>query len=418
MADYRRLRSAGSRSGDARMATELGFASLLVPVGSFVANIVFARTLGASGRGDLAAIIAALAVCEALLAFGLPDILARHIAKGSLPTGVQRTLARAAVAASLIPGVLLCLYCHSRHFSWPVAGVAGLVVPLQTATAVARGVLVGRRAFRRLTSSWILSGALRLVAPVVLILVKNPNENLALILVLGWIVAPAVPIFAGRPFAGRLSSIRDAWQILRESLGVWPLYLAWQLNARLDQLVLAVFVSAGDLGRYAVCVGIAEVPSFLASGPRQVVLARVAKSHAVSGVARITPAILVTGVMSGALSAYFAAPLLAAVFGPEFRSTSLVLGILLAATGFDIAAGLLNSCLIAVGRGRSATMNQLVALSVTLLVLPIAILLGGGISSAAAVRLVGSACAYLLALSRLRRFSRSEGPHVESKRVG
>src|SRR5882762_8344476 len=58
-----------SRLGDARMATELGLASLLLPLGSFAANVVFARTLGASGRGDLAAVIAALAVCEGVLVF-------------------------------------------------------------------------------------------------------------------------------------------------------------------------------------------------------------------------------------------------------------------------------------------------------------------------------------------------------------
>ena len=408
MADVRRVRSALSRSGDARMATELGVASLLVPLGGFVANIVFARTLGASGRGDLAAIVAALAVCEAVLTFGLPDILARHIARGSLPSGVQRSLPMGAVAASLIPGVLISLYCHSRHFSWPVAAVAGCVVPVMIAVAVARGVLVGRRAYRRLTGALVLTGVVRLVAPVVLIVVDNPTENLALILVLGWTVAPAVPIFASRPFAGPLGSVRDSWQILRESLSYWPAQLAWQLNTRLDQLVLAMFVSAADLGRYAVCVGIAEVPSALASGARQVILARVATSHVFHGVMRIAHVFLVAGVVSGALSAYFAAPLLAAVFGHEFSSISLVLGILLAATGFDVAAGLVNIGLTAVGRGRSASMNQLIGLSITVIVLPIAVLHGGGITSAAAVRLVASACAYLLALSSVRRFNRSE----------
>jgi hypothetical protein len=130
VAKHTGVRSAASRPGDARSATELGLASLLLPVGSFAANVVFARTLGASGRGDLAAIIAALAVCEGVLAFGIPDILARHISKGSLPTGAHRYLAAGAVAASLIPGTLIGLYCHSRHFSWPVAAFAGLVVPV------------------------------------------------------------------------------------------------------------------------------------------------------------------------------------------------------------------------------------------------------------------------------------------------
>jgi O-antigen/teichoic acid export membrane protein len=268
--------------------------------------------------------------------------------------------------------------------------------------------LVGRGEYRRLAGSLIVAGACRLVAPAVLLLVKDPTENLALVLVLGWMVAPAIPIFASRPFAGTLGSVRHAWHILRESLGVWPAYLAWQVNSRLDQLVLAVFVSAADLGRYAVCVGIAEVPALLASNPRQVVLARVSKSHDFTGVPRITVAILAIGAIGGALSAYFSAPLLAAVFGPEFRSASLVLGILLAATGFDIGAGLLNSCLVAVGRGRAGSIAPICGLSVTAIVLPVVVLLGGGIESAAAVRLIASMSTYLAAMLCIRRFSRSE----------
>ena len=409
MADFRGMWSAVSRSGDAKGAIRLGLASLLRPVGALVANVVFARVLGASGRGDLAAIVAALAVLETALTFGVPDVLARRGARGSLPTGVPGTLATGAVAASLIPAVLVALYCHSRHFTWPVAVATALVVPVVTATVIGRGVLLGRRAFQTLSVSLILTGVVRLIAPFVLIFVEHPTVNLALILVIAAYVVPAVPIFAGRPFAGPLASARDAWPVLRESLRIWPLYLALPLNARLDQLLLAVFVPAADLGRYAISVGITDVPLFLAAGPRDVVLTRVAKSRSFARIPGITFAIVVTGVVSGALSAFFAAPLLAAVFGTEFRSASLVLGILLAASALDIGAGFLTRCLIGVGRGTSASMCYILGLCVTVIVLPTLLLLGGGTTSAAVTSLASSACTYLLALSSLRRFSRSEG---------
>jgi O-antigen/teichoic acid export membrane protein len=397
------------------MSIELGLASLISPFGGLVANVVIARTLGANGRGDLAAIVAALAVCEAVLAFGLPDVLARHIAKSDMPAGAQRTLARGAVAASIIPGVLVTIYCHSWHFSWPVAVAAGLVVPLTTATVIARGVLLGRHAYRKLTASQIASGMVRLLAPLTLLLVESPTENLGLIAVLSWSVAAAVPIFACRPFAGRAAPIREVMPIFRESLIVWPVQMAWLLHARLDQLVLAAVVSPGDLGRYAVCVGIAEAPSSLASGPRQVLLARAAKSHNLDEIPKIAQATLVTGVIGGAVSGYFADPLLAAVFGPEFRGTAYVLGVLLAATGFEIALGMLNSGLIAVGRVRSAAINQFAGLLLTVVVLPIAVSLGGGILSAAAVRLVASGSACLLARIDVWRFSRSQ--RIESEHL-
>src|SRR5690349_11589049 len=101
MAGFRALGSAAVRSRDGRRSIELGLASALAPLGGFVANIVIARTLGASGRGELAAIVAALGVCEAVLAFGLPDILARHIAKGSIVPCSPRTLVVGAVVISI-----------------------------------------------------------------------------------------------------------------------------------------------------------------------------------------------------------------------------------------------------------------------------------------------------------------------------
>jgi O-antigen/teichoic acid export membrane protein len=408
MAGIRTLGSALLRSRDARLSIELGLATVLGPVAGFVANIVYARTLGASGRGDLAAIVAALSVCEALLTFGLPDILARHIAKGSITPGAQRTLAGGAIAASIIPGAVVAIYCLSRNFTWPVAIAAGLVVPLMTATMIARGVLLGRHAYRKLTASQLVGGVFRLLAPLTLILVEHPTEDLGLMVILGYFVAAAIPIFACRPFAGHAAAIRKAWPILREALIVWPAYAAWPLYANLDQLVLAAMVSPADLGRYAVCMAIAQAPAALASGPRQVLLARAAKSQSLDEIPRIAQTALVIAVITGALSGYFAGPLLAAVFGPEFRGISLVLGILLVATGFEIALGMLNTGLVAVGRVRSATINQGVALLISAVVLPIAVSLGGSILSAAVVRLVAAASACLLSRLGVRRFSRSQ----------
>jgi O-antigen/teichoic acid export membrane protein len=408
MARHRRSGPAPARPRDARSAIELGLATALGPLGGFVANVIIARTLGASGRGELAAIVAALAVCEAVLALGLPDILARHIAKGSIPPGAQRTLARGAVAASIIPGVLVAIYAHRWTFSWPVAVAAGSVVPLITATVIARGVLLGRHAYRKLAASQVVGGTFRLLAPLTLILVDRPTEDLALILVLGWSVAAAIPIFACRPFAGRAAAIREVLPILRESLIVWPLQMAWLLYVYLDQLVLAAFVSSADLGRYAVCAAIAAAPAALASGPRQVLLARAAKSQNLDEIPKIAQTILVIAVISGAVSGFFAGPLLAAVFGPEFGGTSLVLGILLAATGFEIALGMLNTGLVAVGRLRSAMILGFVGLLPTVVVLPIAVSSGGGILSAAVLRLVSAVLACSLARVEVRRFSRSQ----------
>ncbi len=396
------------RSRDARRSLELGLATALGPVGGFVANIIFARTLGASGRGDLAAIVAALAVCEAVLAVGISDILARNIARSGIPPGTQRTLALGAVVASVIPGVLVTVYCHNWQFSLPVAVAAGLTVPMTTATVIGRGVLLGRHEYRKLSLSQIVGGLFRLITPFTLILAGSPTESLGLAIVLSWSMAAAIPIFACRPVSGRAAPIRDVLPILKDSLIVWPLHMAWLLQVYLDQLVLAAFVSPASLGVYAVCVGIAQAPAALASGPRQVLLARAAKSQNLDEIPKVAQAIIVIALVTGVAAGYCADPLLSAIFGPEFGGAAVVLGILLAATGFDIALGLLSTGLIAVGRIKSAAINQSVGLLLTAIVLPIVVASGGGILSAAVIRLASSVAACALARINVRRFSQSQ----------
>ncbi len=80
----------------------------------------------------------------------------------------------------------------------------------------------------------------------------------------------------------------------------------------------------------------------------------------------------------------------------------------MAACGFDIALGMLNTGLLAVGRVRSSAINQGVALVLTAAALPIAVSLGGSIIWAAIVRLSASAVAFSLARLNVRQFSRSQ----------
>ncbi len=131
--------------------------------------------------------------------FGLPDIVARYIAKGIIPPGSQRTLAVGAVAASIIPGVVVALYCHSwSFFSWPISIGAALLVPWTTATVIGRGgVVLGHHAYRKLTASQLVGGIFRLLAPplTLIFLVDDPTENMGLAVVLSYIVAASIPIF-------------------------------------------------------------------------------------------------------------------------------------------------------------------------------------------------------------------------------
>lgn len=391
------------KSADARGATQLGAASLLLPVGSLVANIVFARTLGASGRGELAAVVAALAVCEVVISFGMPDILARHVARSSISQATVRSLAVAAASAALAPAIAIAVYCVARGFSWPVAVLAALIVPITAALALGKGVLNGRQDYRRLSVALLVNGIARFAAPIALLYADSSSESLALVLVLLASAAPAIPVLASRPFKGHGFDVRASIPILKESLRVWPTHLAWALMSKLDQLLLAALSSSADLGRYAVCAGIAEMPAILFNGARNVILARVARSHSFAGVFVGTALIVACGTAVGIVAAMFSAPLMTALFGSEFQSTALILGILLVAMSLDIAAGIATSCLIAVGRGGSVTVCYLGGLALTMTVLPLGLHFGGGALAAALTRLCAAALLYLAAVVLLRR---------------
>ena len=260
MAGRKRFRLAAFRSPDAKMSIELGLATLAGPVGGFIANVVIARTLGASGRGELAAVVAALGVCEA----GVVDLrttghlgpsYCKGLASSWRPSHPgdrrdRRVDHSRRADSDLLPqlGLLLArvrgrrvdspLDDSHRHRAWSPVGPSRLP--------------------RTLTASQLVGSAIRLVAPFSLILAERPTENLGLLVILSWYIAAAIPIFACRPFAGRAAAIREALPIFREALTLWPVQVAWILQVRLDQLVLAASVTPADLGRYAVCAAIAE----------------------------------------------------------------------------------------------------------------------------------------------------------------
>ncbi|MBD8608526.1 hypothetical protein IFT73_16850 [Aeromicrobium sp. CFBP 8757] len=148
----------------------LGAADLLGPLGGFAASIVHARTLGPSGRGDLAAVVAALAVCEAVLVFGIPDVMTRHVARVRMFTRSFTGMLIVCLLGSTIPAVLVWWWAVDRVLSAAAAGIAAAVGPTATVAALRRRILAGRRAFRRLVVVLMAGGVIRPIAPAALLL--------------------------------------------------------------------------------------------------------------------------------------------------------------------------------------------------------------------------------------------------------
>ena len=375
--------------GDNRAAIVLGLATLLGPLGGFLANLVYARTLGPSGRGELAAVVAALALCEVVLVFGFPDVLTRHVARKMLSGYSFRSTMRVAMLGSLLPGAMVVWWAHSRGFGWTSSIAAGVVVPIASLASMGRGILAGHRSFGRLAYTLLAGGIVRIVAPLILILADTDSPDLALILVAASTMIASVPVFLSRPFRWpEWDSTYRFRSVAREALSLWPASLAWSLNSRLDQILLAVLVTSYELGLYAVCVAMAELPVALASGVRQVILVRVSESGSLGRVYQASILAIIIGAICAVFSWWLGGAALGWVFGPDFASVANVLAILLIASSLIIASGFVNTVLIAFGLGRLTVISQGVGLIFSVALLLIVVPKGGGILGAAFVNLI------------------------------
>lgn len=394
----------GASSSDARTAALLGLATLLGPVGGFAANIVYARTLGAAGRGDLAVVIAALAVCEGALVFGFTDVITRHVATRQVPRDALKRIVAIGLAGSVLAGLLVGATAWTHDFGVIATLSAATVVPIATLAALGRGVLAGRRSFGRIGVSLLLGGFARVLAPVVLVIANHDEPSLALILVAASTAVAAIPVFAASPFRDPGDDPGFGFRpLLGQALAIWPANMAWTLNSRLDQLVLATLVSPADLGRYAVCVTMAELPVVLASGLRQVVLVRAAEEGGAGRVARLTGLVLAGGAVAGCAALVLGDPAMTFLFGPAFGDTAVMLAALVMASAFIVSSGLMNTCLIATGNGRLTLLSQATGLLVTVALFSVLVPLGGGIVAAALITMCTHACVYVVALQLLRQ---------------
>jgi len=145
----------------------------------YVFNVIMSRVLGVQGYGELATLLAVIAVAM-VPAMALEATIARRIANGQSPKGLLRTavLIGMATAAILIAAApLLKPALHITGYS-PVLWAAASVVPLMVAFAL-QGVLLGARRFLALGMFLITVQVTRVMAGVFAALVA-PSAAAAL----------------------------------------------------------------------------------------------------------------------------------------------------------------------------------------------------------------------------------------------
>jgi O-antigen/teichoic acid export membrane protein len=384
----------------------LTVANALAGAAGLITGPLLARALGASGRGDLAAILVPFSLAPSVLSLGIPAYAYRELPRGRpvdeiigslglpvLALGIAGALAAVPVADALAGGRgTVRLFLVIGFLSMPIVTVAGLV-------ASSLGAL---ERWRRVVATRLIPFVVAFAAIIVLYAVGRLTvATAAAATLLGALLSllPGLSLLTerGRPVF-RLAVAREG---VGFGLKSWVGGLAMIANARLDQLLMITVVAPRELGLYAVATTLAGA-STLATGA----LAPPLMTRMAAGQTYLLPqALRITLAATVALNVTLglATPvLLPALFGPEFHDAVAMAIVLLAANVSFAGASILSAALQADGAPLIPSLGEGIALVVT--VAGLAALLGplGGLG-AAIVSLAAYSASFVFQLIMARR---------------
>jgi O-antigen/teichoic acid export membrane protein len=374
----------------------------------FITGPLLARALGASGRGDLAAITVPLALAGPVLGLGISGFAYRELPRGRAVEEVIGSLGLPLLVIGLFAG--------------------GAAIPLADALAGGRETVRAFLIVVMFSTPLLLLGALLLASlaalerwPAVvatsLIPFLVPFIAIVPLYALGHLT---VATAAAAAIAGSLLSLapglllltaarRPVFRLSLARTGVsfglksWVGGLALLANLRLDQLVMITVVAPRELGLYVVATTLSGASGVATGALAPPLMTRIAagETHLLPQAARIT----VTATVGLNLVLALLTPvLLSVLFGPAFSGAIAMAIVLLAANVPFAGASVLSAALQADGAPLIPSVAEGIALVVTLAGL-FALLRPLGGLGAAIVSFAAYSASFLFQLVMTRRRS-------------
>lgn len=383
-------------------------ANVLGAASGFITGPLLARALGASGRGDLAAVILPFTVAAPVFGLGISVYAYRALPRGRPigavigSLGLPLLLLGGVAAGASVP--LADALAGGRETVRAFLIVGFLAMPLVIVGNLLITCLASLERWRALFVTKVTPFAVALLATVALYLDGRLTvATAATAAIAGSLLAavPALPLLrAGRlVFQGSLARTG-----LSFGMKSWIGGLAQMANARLDQLLMITLVAPRVLGLYAVATTISGASSLAAGALGPPLMARTAAGevHLMAQAVRI---MLAATVALNVILALITPLLLSVLFGPQFVDAYPMALILLAAQVPLSAAEVLSTALQGHGAPLIPTIGEGIALVIT--VAGLAVLLGplGG-EGAAIVSLAAYAASFLFQLVMARRRTR------------
>ncbi len=378
----------GLRVGQASALGRLSSHSILRPVaGTAAANVLvtslgtlggllIARALGASLRGEFAAVMAWTTFVSSLLVLGLPQATCYWISRQ--PRDVNATVLTASLLAFGLGLV--------------VAVVGFAVAPLiarSTVVLVGLRVLFGLMPFMMLSAVW--GGALQAlrIQQWNVMRVVQPVVYLALVVGLAWrgsltigsaivslVISLALQFVAAalftRPWLAQPSQLAPVRPLMTYGARTAAAGVPWLVNARLDQVILSVSVTSAALGNYAIAVSITLLAAPVATAFGAVALPRIAGATTGQGQRIQRLAIVGSLVAAGAVLgpvALLAPALLPRLFGDSFSAAVTPVRILAVGTMMYVVNYVMTDVLRGWGRPLQPALAQGVGAVVTVVLL-------------------------------------------------
>ena len=376
--------------------------SLLTSGGVLAVNILtgilLARSLGPTGRGELAALLLWPSMLVLVGSLGVGDGITYHGARGTAPVG---TLVGSAVALGAAQSVVLVgvgaaiipfIFGDRGGSTLVTAYVLLAYIPVSLIGNYLVWVLTGLQRFgwfQWLRFSVIFATAVVLVA---LRLAGSLSITSAAITYLGittvLLIATAVPVARMRR-----SPVRPSFSLVRQlmAFGIRSQLsnVSSVLNERLDQLLISIFLAPARLGLYVVAVTLTSATSLVGSSVALIALPVLAKhepgADQTAAARRFIGLTIFGSVLLTLPLIVFTPPLIEVFFGHDFVSAANVSRVLLVAAVSFSTSRALGSVLKAIGRPLDPGLAELLALGVTVIglatLLPAFGLMGAALAS-------------------------------------
>jgi O-antigen/teichoic acid export membrane protein len=334
----------------------------LPPAAMLVTQVLLAKSLGVSGRGEVAAATAPLMFAVALLTLGLPESLTYFVARrgaGRISRQLGISLVALAISGSIGTWLIVIFAQPLSAGSNQLAGlmtIASAALVPALLTGALRGVAYGAQSWWLVMAERTLSALLQLVTVGGLFAIGSLTPMTATLTIAATTFAGAV-VYLVTPrwwaaLHGSNNSSVPSHSLPRVASYAWRIWvgsIAGIVLLRLDQVMMTPLAGVEELGIYVVAVNVSNVALLFNSAVSQVMFAVESGEPSATRVgraARITT--LVTALVGGALAA--ASPWMVPIlFGPEFSPAIPVLAVLLLTYSLAIPGSVAGAALSARG---------------------------------------------------------------------